>query len=369
MNEQLAEQLLAKAMNWEPKRLAEERPILQALAAYKYDEYQRYFPGQHFIETLALWLNDLATPGEKDLAYSFVRNELIFFSSAEIYHLVSIAYPDFIRPRLLRAAAGEAAINPYFVRRVAASREFQIEERCCLFLGLSDGARTDILRRCNENVISHEQVLQTYEISSERVDKLMAKLAEDLKARLGDDVTSPTFRTLVLLDDFSASGTSYLRWDEVKKRLKGKISDFSATLFDSDHSNAKLVDPGNLRIIVLIYIASKKAVEHLEKHLETLWGPRDVAYEIVVVHPLPDEIKIDENHPMAELLKEYYDGDEKMEDDNTRKGGCPITFGYAGCGLPIVMSHNTPNNSIYPLWKRTSRLRALFPRVSRHTAT
>jgi len=113
MKEQLAEQLLALAMNWGPEQLAQERPILQALAAYKYDEYQCYFPGQHFIETLALWLNDLETPDEKNLAYKFVRDELIFFSTAEIHHLVSVAYPDFIRPTLLRAAAAEAGINQY----------------------------------------------------------------------------------------------------------------------------------------------------------------------------------------------------------------------------------------------------------------
>lgn len=192
-------------MNWGPEQLAQERPILQALAAYKYDEYQRYFAGQHFIETLALWLNDLEMQEEKDLAYKFVREELIFFSTAELHHLVSIAYPDFIRPTLLRTAAAEAKINPYHIRRIAASREFCIGERSSLFLGLSDGAQTDIFRRCNENVISHEQVLQTYEISSERVEKLLEKLDEDLKSRIDNPTPDPKFRTIVLLDDFSAS--------------------------------------------------------------------------------------------------------------------------------------------------------------------
>jgi hypothetical protein len=364
MKEQLAEQLLARAMNWGPEQLAQERPILQALAAYKYDEYQRYFPGQRFIETLALWLNDLETQEEKDLAYGFVRKELIFFSSAEIHHLVSIAYPDLIRPTLLRAAAAEANINQYHVRRIAASREFRIEERSCLFLGLSDGARTDIFRRCNESIISHEQVLQTYEISAERVGKLLKKLDEDLRARVADCPKDPKFRTLVLLDDFSASGTSYLRFDESK--LRGKISDFSENLLNAEHPNSTLVTPSQLRILLVLYIASNKAVDHLKTHLGSLWAAKSISYEILVVHPLPDEIKIGQFHPLAGLLTKYYD--PSMEDEHTRKGGCPITFGYAGCGLPLVMGHNTPNNSIYPLWKKGPRLRALFPRGSRHTS-
>lgn len=365
MKEQLAEQLLARAMNWGPEQLAQERPILQALAAYKYDEYQRYFPGQHFIETLALWLNDLDTQGEKDLAYEFVRDELVFFSTAEIHHLVSIAYPDFIRPTLLRAAAAEAKINQYLVRKIANSREFLIHERSCLFLGLSDGARTDIFRRCNENVISHEQVLQTYEISPERVGKLLKKLDEDLRARFPDLPADPKFRTLVLLDDFSASGTSYVRLDEGK--LKGKISDFSESLLSDGRPNAKLIVPGQISICLVLYIAANDAIKHLTTHLDSLWKSKGISYEILVVHPLNEKIRIGETHKLAPLLAKYYD--ESMEDEHTRKGGCPITYGYAGCGLPLVMSHNTPNNSIYPLWKKGPRLRALFSRVSRHTAT
>ena len=42
MKELLAERLLASVMNWQPEDLARERPILQAMAAYKYDEYQQF---------------------------------------------------------------------------------------------------------------------------------------------------------------------------------------------------------------------------------------------------------------------------------------------------------------------------------------
>lgn len=52
------------------------------------------------------------------------------------------------------------------------------------------------------------------------------------------------------------------------------------------------------------------------------------------------------------------------------KGEAPI--GYHDCALPLVLCHNTPNNSVCLLWMDTReiegsrKLRALFPRYERH---
>jgi len=86
MRDLLAERLLGKVMNWTPEDVARERPILQALATLKYDEYQQFSPGMRFVESLALWLNQF-TPEEKVVVYQFVKDRLIFFSSAEMNHL------------------------------------------------------------------------------------------------------------------------------------------------------------------------------------------------------------------------------------------------------------------------------------------
>ena len=41
--------------------------------------------------------------------------------------------------------------------------------------------------------------------------------------------------------------------------------------------------------------------------------------------------------------------------------------GFAGCSLPVVLFHNTPNNSLYILWgPERTKFHGLFPRVSRH---
>jgi len=226
MRDQLAERLLARTMAWSPEDVARERPVLQAMAAYKYDEYQQFSPGMRFVESLAITLSGLKTSAEKATFYEFVKKRLVFFSSAEINHLVSIAYPDFVRPRLLRQVAEQEGENPYHLAKVAGTSAFRIRERGCLFLGLSDGARTDAFRRSSSPNIGHEQVLQTYEISKGRVDKLLEKLREDIAAitNSGPPKDDPKFRTVILLDDFSASGTSYLRKEDDK--FKGKIGDF-----------------------------------------------------------------------------------------------------------------------------------------------
>lgn len=42
-------------------------------------------------------------------------------------------------------------------------------------------------------------------------------------------------------------------------------------------------------------------------------------------------------------------------------------LGFAGCALPVVLSHNTPNNAVYLLWgPEQYTYPGLFPRVVRH---
>jgi len=210
MRDALAERLLVRVMKWTAEDVAREWPRLQAIATYKYDEYQKYAPGMRFIESFALWLNQFTSDDHKRTAYDFVMNKLIFCSSAEMNHLVSVAYPDHIRPLLLQSTAMDLGIEPWRVGRVAGSLDFKVRQRRCLFLGLSDGARTDQFRRANQENLSHEQIYQTYEIASDRVDSLRKKLCSDLARLLGEDVPAHlrTCRTIVLLDDFSASGMS-----------------------------------------------------------------------------------------------------------------------------------------------------------------
>ena len=53
---------------------------LQFLAEYKYDFYEMYAPGRHFLEHLYIWLKQFDSD-DREIALNYVRNNLIYFSS------------------------------------------------------------------------------------------------------------------------------------------------------------------------------------------------------------------------------------------------------------------------------------------------
>ncbi len=363
MRDALAERLLAEVMEWTPEDIARERPILQALALYKYDEYQQFSPGMRFIESLARWLGQFASAQERRTAYDFVRSQLVFISADEVRHLVSTAYPDHIRRLLLEEAGKSMGVAPWQVRHISESSAFRALQRQTLFLGLSDGARTDAFRRANPE-LSNEQVLQTYDGTADRTPDLLAKLAADLS---GLDTTSgespPRFRTLVLLDDFSGSGITYLR-QEAEGEIAGKLAKVHRSIMSDDLG--QLVDVGRCRVLLVIYVGTEQARAHVRTLWNTLSGKDGIPLDILILQELGPSTRLIRGSadPLVPLIEQYYDS--SIEDDHTRKGGADVRYGFADCGLTVVLSHNTPNNSLPLLWADTKSVRALFPRVSRH---
>ena len=67
----------------------------------------------------------------------------------------------------------------------------------------------------------------------------------------------------------------------------------------------------------------------------------------------------------SDLSEEYFD--ELADDEHAEVGKTSMRLGFADGRLPLVLSHNTPNNSIYILWAEDGhKVLGLFPRVSRH---
>lgn len=365
MRDALAEWLLARVMGWAAEDVARERPDLQALAAYKYDEYQQFSPGMRFVESLAFWLSQFKTIGERRIAYDFIKTKLIFCSSAEMNHLVSVAYPDCIRPLLLRRAAQDAGLDERLVSKISAHTAFKMRRRQCLFLGLSDGARIDVFRRSNSPDLTNEQILQSYEVSAERVGELLKQLLADMTKFLGHDPPEEMrkFRTIVLLDDFSGSGVSYLGRGSAGS-FDGKIGRFHHNI--TTGAATRLVDIKRTEILVVLYMATDQARSRLETLSREVWKPLGIKHSIIIVNCLSASISLhnDDGNTMAELIESYYD--PSIEDEHTRKGGTDLKYGFARCGLPLVLSHNTPNNSLSLLWAESQKIRPLFPRVNRH---
>jgi hypothetical protein len=368
LRDALAERLLARVMEWGPSDVARERPDLQALAAYRYDEYQQFSPGKRFIESLALWLEQFESKEERGIAYKFVRNRLVFVSTSEMSHLVGISYPDVISPFLVNQVATRRTFPEWRVKSIFRSQDFVILLRQSMFLGLSDGAAVDVFRRSNPD-ISHEQVSRTHEISKDRAAKMREELTRDLQKILerspSDD--EARFRMVFLLDDFSGSGLSYIRTE--KDGYKGKLVNFHAALSDSGGDLQALVKISELRVCLVLYMATMQACEHLEKVGAQLFGK--IPFAVRVVYRLPISVRLDSQKDQAflELLPKYYDA--AIEDEHYLKGRHDRPYlGFDECGLPLVLSHNTPNNSVPILWfQENRRFRGLFPRVSRFGET
>jgi hypothetical protein len=370
MRDILAERLLAEVMKWTPEDVARERPDLQAIATFKYDEYQQFSPGMRFIESLALWLAQFELDDERKCAYDFIRSRLIFISHAEMVHLVTISFSDFIRPLLISQAAALLGVSDRLVRRVADSKEYKVLLRQSLFLGLSDGAHTDLFRRSNPE-ISNEQVWQTYEISEEKAEDMLAKLRSDLEGWLGKQLVDSEnkFRMVFLLDDFSGSGLSYLRKESNEADYAGKINKVLHRVYHGDSLN-NLVDSRNLTICIVLYVATTQALSHIKEFTKRWLSENGSENEctVLAIQTLPESAQLnpEKDSEFINLLRKYFD--ESIIDEHYRKGKHDEPhLGFDHCALPLILTHNTPNNSIPLLWFDDQRdCRGLFPRVRRH---
>ena len=360
--------MLARILGWGIDDVTRERPILQALAVVKYDNYQQFSPGMRFIESLALWLEQFKTQEERDAAYQFVRSRLIFISQEELKHLVSTSFPDFIRPILFDQTAIELDVPDRLVTKISSSMKFRARLRQSLFLGLSDGAHTDIFRRSNSESVSNEQVLPSYEFTSQRAGDLLQELNKDLHELDPTRGKDERFKNLFLLDDFSGSGRSYFRREEGD--FKGKIFKVLIGLATQDSPYYSLFDPDDFSAYVILYVATDQARNHIESLVEEWRGETgfQAPVTVVAIQEIRPDIRVSQQNDEAlyPLLGKYFD--ERIIDEHYSKGRIEHPYlGFDECALPLVLSHNTPNNSVPLIWFDVGGApRGLFPRVSRH---
>ena len=365
MLEHNAAQLLAKVMRWEDQEtVIQYLPTLQLLADFKYDHYQRFSPGKRFIESLALWLNQIEF-SDREAALDMVMNELVYLSEAEFFHLVFTAYPDFILQERMRLVAQENGISEHYVGKITRHPRFEELRRKSLYLGLSDGARTAELRRASGNEISNEQIWTAYELGEVKAEEMLGELKASLEES-GEVFEEPRFNLIWLLDDFSGSGYSYIRYDSENRKYKGKIK----KIYDRLH-RGDLVDTSHYEVFLLLYVATRQAIDHIEYWSERFTSEQGYKpLQVRVLCPIESDVALTRNKDkkLQALLNNTSYYDNQATDKHILVGGtADARLGFAECALPIVLSHNTPNNSIYLLWGPESyKPFGLFPRMSRH---
>ena len=387
MNSNLASQLLSNVMGWDYEGLNSERPELEFMGSMKYDAYDRFMPGTRFMSSLVQWLSQFDEE-DRTTVLEFVKKKLVFISSTQMNYLVGLLYDLKIRSILLKKSTENTGKPSYMLCNKEVQKQFEIEKRSSLVVGLSDGAHTDILRRSAG--FSNEQVLTNYYPDEKKLKDMLDDLKKDKKLR---GIEKPYFRSIFLIDDFTASGKSFVRYDNKEDKFKGKLSKIIDQLCAENEERTTeelaqgkkeelhlsyLLDPTQpeIHIDILFCMATHKAEENIRKSLDDFLDKRGydkVKYHIHVVQPLDESLSkgITEDLDLMKVIEKPQYFHQDLKDDKAYNVGSTVRpyLGFDECALPVVLSHNTPNNSLPILWQDADddkQFKGLFPRISRH---
>lgn len=368
MKEALALKTIGALLDWGDEA-TKEFSKLRVLSQYKYDAYEGYEPGIRFYANLIIWLKQFQSGSDRKVAYDFLMNHLIFFSRQEVIHLVHRYWPK-VKSTIIKEISKDMGVPPWEVlSNEAAKQAFNVQLRQSIFVGLSDGAKMDVFRRDNEGRVSNEQTLVAYQIPQEKWQEMQCELKNSL-TELNASGIEPTFKHIFLIDDFTASGTSLIKFNEEKGEWGGKIPSF-ITQIDKHHDLFSSV----IKIHVHHYIATQKSKD-LSQELAQKYFEDQPKYQVDLTFGLilDDKLNLskDSNKEFYDLVTKHYD-----ESVQTEISKC-VRYGYKEGHLAVVFEHNTPNNSVGLIWAETKKENAvklsvatpmspLFRRRTRHS--
>jgi hypothetical protein len=358
MRPELARTLL-ESLDLRPELVDTHLGALEFMARYKYDHYEMYAPGARFMLHLYYWLKQLKTVAEREAALEFVRSRLVFVSQREMQDLARFLYYDVITSEILKRIITQERLGPY--EYVKAFQHFRPYLRRCLFIGLSDGAKIDYLRRHHID-LSQEQILPFYRTPG-----------REYVERLREDTGDPdaTFWAVFLIDDFTGSGSTLIREeldpDSGARRPTGSLVRLCEYQKEAIASASA--------IYLCHYISSAQAQQHVRRLVSGVPEYKG-KFHMRAALTLEDDVRV---YPprdgdalsaqLCDICEGYYH--KAFESPNTARDG-GIKYGYANAGLPIVLYSNTPNNSIYPIWlncplnSEGAEFWPLFRRIDRH---
>ena len=369
MKIELAESILQNVMKncWTTGELSEELKDIQIISEIKYDDYQQYTHGMRYVESLALWLRQFVNIDDRVTAYEFIKKKLVYVSQDEMYQLVDYAFPMLMKQFLIKKTKIICKNNNINDKQVR-SQIYDYIMRSSLFLGLSDGAHMDFFRRQNP-MLSNEQVFVHYDFSDKKAEDMLYELEKDLK-KYSDklqNMLGNKFKQIFLIDDFSASGRSYIRKDN--EGWHGKIHKFYKHLSE----NFDYIE-GEIDIHIILYISTNHAINYIKTKVEEyLKDKTEVSVHVTVdAVQIINPLNMNEETMIEDLLKKHYkenskDGKMEYVDKHFIVGDCEYPYhGFSNGSLPLVIYHNTPNNSFPIIWFANNDMNALFPRVTRH---
>lgn len=364
MKEEIALRILDMVMQWDIDRAREEFRWLRLMSRLKYDGYQDFVAGARFIECLLYWLQQF-DQADRKIAYEFVRKHMVYVSEAEIQHLVEQFYAETVCWHILSEISSQFNIPKWQIyANPTARQEFENLRRRTLFLGLSDGARMDVFRRANVGRISNEQVVATYRFDDEKWDELL----DDLRKDIGD--VSAKFALVYLIDDFVGSGLTLLRKDTRDNKWKGRL----VRTWESIKDHVTRHFEQNWTLCIHHYVGTYQGLSNVESRQQEAKREKGDEWfdRVKFSFGMLADFSMDEQYSnqLSELIDKYYD--PGIESKHSEVGGKDLRNGFGGCKFPVVLEHNTPNNSFALLWAESEgsnqhhAMRPLFRRRQRH---
>jgi hypothetical protein len=317
-------------------------------AVRRFDRYEMYLPGDTFERRLLRWLSNFS-PEDRPLAIKLVKH-IRYISRNELRALAEFAL------ELASTLTWNSVIRSYPFRSEDSLDEvFNKEIKRNVFVAVSDDIVFDYFRRKGRRrfpQLEKENFVEYYKM--DRMD------IQEIEAKVG------SIKRFFLLDQFSGSGTSALRFEdneESKGKLRGFFNRWRPVLSNAD-------------VYYVPLIASSFVESVLQELLNRISGDPTGIAEVKILpllvvppsewllHSLDGKNSIDES--AVKLLEKYYD--RFQEDIHTQKGGGCL-FGLGAGGLSLVIGTNCPNNSLYIVWHPYKNWYPLFPRVAHHRPT
>ena len=156
--------------------------------------------------------------------------------------------------------------------------------------------------------------------------------------------------------------------------MKPKETGSEGAADDESKELSDLFVKGQVKVNVLFCVATEEAIANIKREVGKYLsdnGMNDlIQFNVGCVQLIKtEEINLIKTHPgLKNVLKKdrYYDWSSILT-ESYRKGKHDEPYwGFNECGLLLVLSHNTPNNTLPVIWEDTSKFRGLFPRISRH---
>ena len=302
------------------------------MSRFKYDGYRDFVAGVQFLESLITWLTQFETSDERQTAYEFLKKRLVYVGPAELTKLVDLCYFERIRPTVAKMAANDLGVERY--RLWSHPRDTEKFAHCLrhvLFMGLSDGARTDLLRYAAKGALTNEQVVGFTQIDPDKWQDLLDDLRKDTEN------CNARFRCLFVIDDFTASGTSLLRKPPYSDEWKGKL----VRLWKSLEHARRVLDTDPMAENWILYVHHYLATEHAqstalerERQAESELGDDwfgGVEFSFSAVFDSSIKVTSETDPEFLALTEKYYDPNIESEKhlrecgiDNLKRGVCSL---------------------------------------------